>query len=249
MHEAACDIGVMVMTILYTKLARAYHEMYQSIFDYKSDFRFYDGVLKSYGCSSILEIGCGSGNLASYFKNAGYQYTGLDMSVEMLEIAREINEGTEFVNGDMRSLDFIREFDSVIITGRSFTYMISNKDVLAALDSVHRNLKKEGILVFDNFNAENIFLNFKEEFDNQYEFESRKYRRISKSSMNLETGWTWNWEATYHIQEEGKTDKVFYDKAVLRAFTEDELEIFLTLSNFKVKEIMKVGRFAAVAEK
>jgi len=36
------------MTTLYTKLARIYHEFYQSIFDYKEEFRFYNSEFRKY---------------------------------------------------------------------------------------------------------------------------------------------------------------------------------------------------------
>lgn len=47
------------MTKLYTDLARVYHEMYQSIFDYHQEFQFWHGLLQKYGCRSVLEVGCG----------------------------------------------------------------------------------------------------------------------------------------------------------------------------------------------
>jgi len=38
----------------------------------------------------LLEIGCGTGNLAPFFLKEGYNYTGLDSFNEMLMIAREV---------------------------------------------------------------------------------------------------------------------------------------------------------------
>ena len=64
------------MTKLYSQLAQVYHEMYQSIFDYKKEFQLYNRLLKKYKCKNILEIGCGSGNLAPFFLKAGYNYVG-----------------------------------------------------------------------------------------------------------------------------------------------------------------------------
>lgn len=55
-------------------------------------------------------------------------------------------------------------------------------------------------LIFDNFNAKEIFLNFKQELIQTSTYNNRKYKRVSNNSMNLETGWTWNWDATYYIE-------------------------------------------------
>jgi SAM-dependent methyltransferase len=74
------------MTRLYSKLALVYHEMYQSIFDYRKDFLRFQSILKKYHCKSVLELGCGTGMLAPYFLSAGYRYKGLDSSRAMLAL-------------------------------------------------------------------------------------------------------------------------------------------------------------------
>jgi len=57
----------------------------------------------------------------------------------------------------------------------------------------------------------------------------------------METGWTWNWDAKYYIEENGKEIDVIEDKSILRAFTEDELKLFLRLHNFEVLKIINEG--------
>ena len=45
------------MTILYSNLARVYHEIYQTIFDYDEEFQIYDTFLKKYNGKKVLELG------------------------------------------------------------------------------------------------------------------------------------------------------------------------------------------------
>ena len=54
------------------------YEMYQSIFDYWRQFRECHTILKKHAAKSVLELGCGAGNLAPYFLKAGYNCTGMD---------------------------------------------------------------------------------------------------------------------------------------------------------------------------
>jgi hypothetical protein len=61
--------------------------------------------------------------------------------------------------------------------------------------------------------------------------------------------WTWNWDAEYHIEELGKPKQVIKDSSVLRAFTEQELRIFLTLDQFEVVDVIKDETFTFVARK
>ncbi len=228
------------MTKLYSELAQVYHEMYQSVFDYKKEFKFYNNVLRKYNCKNVLEIGCGSGNLAGLFLKSGYSYTGLDLFDEMLNIARKAEPKAMFIQGDMRNLKMKKKYDAIIVTGRSFTYMTKNQDVMKALRSMNNVLAKNGILIFDNFNAEVIFGRFKKRFVQKAKYGGKEYRRVSENTWNMETGWTWNWDTKYYIKENGKIKTVF-DKSVLRAFTEDELKLFLKISGFKVLKTIKQG--------
>ena len=237
------------MSKLYSELARVYHEMYQNIFDYKEEYKFYEKYLLNNESKRVLEIGCGSGNLAPYFLNAGYQYVGLDLSQEMLDIAKEMTPKGEFVRSDMREIHLTRKFDAVIISGRSFAYLETNQDVLNTLKSVFNILEKGGILIFDNFDAEKIISLALKQFEQESSYQGKKYKRLSIKTPNLKHGWTENWEATYYIEENGGT-RTIKDKAILRSFTKDEIKLFLTLQDFTVQELIEDDpTFTIIAKK
>ena len=228
------------MTQLYSALANVYHEMYQHIFDYDKEYNFYDAILKSNNCHKILEVGCGSGMLAHRFLKNGYDYTGVDLFNEMLKIARtEVPSGL-FVQADMRNLSFDQQFDAVLITGRSISYVIENRGIMDTLHGIHKSLRDGGILVFGFFEANGIFDNFND-FEQLIEHGKKKIRRISKLKMNLETGWTYDWHATYIIEDNGEV-ATYDDLTTLRAFTKDEMLLFLKLSGFQVKEAIDEGK-------
>ena len=224
------------MSKLYKQLAQVYHEMYQSIFDYKKEFERYNLLLKKYKCKSVLEIGCGSGILASYFLKAGYEYVGLDFSNEMLRIAREQEPEATFIKGDMRNIKGKKKFDAVIITGKTISHLITNKDIVRTFQGVKNGLKNKGVLIFDTFDAQKLIALKKKKFVQTATFKNRIYKRVSEKTLNLATGWTENWNATYYITESGKTKSV-RDKSVVRSFTKDELAVFLKLTNFDVLSI------------
>ena len=225
------------MTQLYSTLASLYHEMYEHIFDYDKEFNFYDTLLKENDCKKILEVGCGSGMLARRFLKNGYDYLGLDLFNEMLDIARaEVKEDC-FVQCDMRNLMYDREFDSVLITGRSLAYVIENQGVLDTITGVHRSLKDNGLFVFGIFEANGIFDNF-DDFEQIIHHNNKKIRRISTLKKNLQTGWTYDWYAKYIIEENEKVSE-YDDLTTLRAFTKDEILLFLKLTGFKVKKIVE----------
>lgn len=228
------------MTTLYTRLAETYHEMYRSLFNYDKEFRTVHGILRAHSAKTVLEIGCGAGNLAGRFAEAGYDYTGMDLAGPMLRIARRDNPDALFLHGDMRQFKVRKKFDAVVVGGRSFTYMTSNGDVLAALQSIRRALRPKGVLVFDNFNATMIFKDLSRPVRDEVRVGGKTISRASKRTMNLTTGWTWNWDATYVIKD-GRGQRTFRDHSVLRAFTRDELELFLLLAGFAPVRFRRQG--------
>lgn len=238
------------MTKLYSKLATVYHEMYQNIFNYKKEFKFYDKILKQYWAKSILEIWCGSWNLAEYFRNCWYKYVWTDLSNDMLDIAKQIAPKATFFQSDMREITHPKKFDAIIISWRSFTYMTTNIDALNALTHINQLLKKNGILIFDNFNAKRIVSLYWKEFEQESTYKWKTYIRKSKKTPNFETWWTENWFATYIIKEKWKKDKIIKDKSIIRSFTKDEIEIFLNLCNFEtIKFIDQDFAFTTLAIK
>ncbi len=121
--------------------------MYQTIFDYDEEFQIYDALLKKYNGKKVLELGCGSGNLGHRLVQANFNYLGLDLFPEMLTIAREEFPNIKVQQGDMRSFELNTEFDVIIISGRSFCYLNTNKDVFQCLIHVFNHLKSDGIII------------------------------------------------------------------------------------------------------
>ena len=224
------------MTQLYSTFANIYHEMYQHIFDYDKEFIFYDNLLRSNDCQNILEVGCGSGMLARRFLRNGYEYLGLDLFNEMLDIARSEVNSDRFIQCDMRNLTFNQQFDSVLITGRSIAYIIDNQGIIDTLKGVHKSLKNNGLFVFGVFEANGIFDNFND-FEQNIIHDNKKIKRVSKLKKNLSTGWTYDWYARYIIEQNNEKFE-YEDLTTLRAFTKDEILLFLKLTGFKIKEII-----------
>jgi SAM-dependent methyltransferase len=228
------------MTKLYTKLAALYHEMYKSIFDYDEDFQVAHRILRTSSVKRILELGCGAGNLAARFQEAGYDYVGMDSAEPMLQIARNENPKAKFIRGDMRNFSVRKKFDAVLIGGRSFSYMVSNADVIKTLRSVRRALRPKGVLILDNFDAELIFQDMSRPLRDKVRSNGRTVTRVSKRTINLNTGWTWNWDAEYVVDEKGRRRR-FRDRTILRAFTGDEINLFLSLAGFTAVRSRKHG--------
>lgn len=99
----------------------------------------------------VLDIGCGAGFLTNKLSKNGFDVTGLDISVESLEIAKLYDETkkVKYVNGDAYELPFAdASFD--IITSIDFLEHVEfPQDVIKEMSRV---LKPKGLFFLHTFN-------------------------------------------------------------------------------------------------
>ena len=99
--------------------------------------------------SRVLDLACGTGDIAFEMASRGASVTGLDVTHRMLQLARRKSTAVPLVCGDMASLPFRDAGFDVVSTG----YGLRNvPDLPAALREIHRVLRPGGILVSLDFN-------------------------------------------------------------------------------------------------
>jgi ubiquinone/menaquinone biosynthesis C-methylase UbiE len=98
--------------------------------------------------AKILDVGCGNGiPVARYFIRKGYTVVGVDISEEMLEIAKQNVPEAEFYRYDMNDLDFEDEtFDA--ISALYSIFHVPKEKHFSILQNFYRMLKPGGILFF-----------------------------------------------------------------------------------------------------
>jgi len=130
--------------------------------DYDADAKFLACLFRKYRCRSVIDIGCGTGNHALRLSKLGYQVTGVDVSPTMLKIAKKKDkEGKiRFIRGDMEKLEKVvpksQRFDAAICLGQVFYHLMTDKDVQAFLNGLHKIVKRNGLFVFSARNAKKI---------------------------------------------------------------------------------------------
>ncbi len=92
---------------------------------------------------TLLHLGCGGGNLDSTLKEY-VDLTGVDLSEEMLALARQANPECSYMQGDMRTVRLEQRFDSVIIAD-SIDYMLDEDDLRAAFRTAFLHLEPGGV--------------------------------------------------------------------------------------------------------
>lgn len=116
--------------------------------DCSDEVAFYGKLVKENAAievRSLLHLGCGAGIYDHHFKKH-FQITGVDLSEEMLKIARASHPEVIYVHGDMRSIDLDERFDAVVIPD-SIDYMTTLAELQSAIVTACRHLKPGGVLV------------------------------------------------------------------------------------------------------
>ena len=104
----------------------------------------------------ILDMGCGTGQLASAFAAQGHQVTGADPAAAMLAVARARPGGDQvrWIQTDAAGLAVPTRFDLIVMTGHVFQLLLGDRDVRAALGALRRHLAPDGRLAFETRNPE-----------------------------------------------------------------------------------------------
>jgi SAM-dependent methyltransferase len=194
-----------------------------------------------------VEIGCGNGNLASRFVKNSVEYVGLDLSEEMLAIAKKNNPNAIFVKNDMRNFTLQKKLDAAIITGRTISYLVSNNDVVNTFKSIHKNIEPNGIICFDCIDANKFIpqIDATKKIVHTANFNDKQYQRDSIWKVNLVNSFCFDWAAIYYEKNTlGDLIKTGEDYSTVRAFTKDEIVLFLSLTGFVVKEIIDRPSYA-----
>lgn len=100
----------------------------------------------------ILDLACGYGRHTNRLAAMGHRVTGVDIEPGFLELARnqavEMGVAVNFRQGDMRTHEFDRSFDVVLLLFTSFGYFTDSEN-LVVLQNIYKALSPGGRLLMD----------------------------------------------------------------------------------------------------
>jgi len=117
-----------------------------------------DNIIKDKGHISILDMGCGTGQLVEEirqrYNGRGITITGVDISKDMIERAREKNTDADFIVSSVEDFKGEDQSYDVIVCSHSFPYY-SHK--VSALKKLSNLLKDGGCLLLAQASQNNIY--------------------------------------------------------------------------------------------
>ncbi len=218
----------------YSDFAFIYDELMNDV-DYDKWVLYIEEIInkKEAKVKNILELACGTGNLTIPLTIKNYDIAGIDISYDMLNVAREkaYEKGIELVllQQDIAELDFdVENLDCVLCACDGFNYLTYDDEIENCFSKVYGLLKKDGLFIFDisSYYKLSTILGSNTFAENRENI-SYMWQNYFDNAENLI-----DMELAFFVRDgNGKFDR-FMETHQQRAYTELEMKKFLENAGF-----------------
>lgn len=228
---------------LYNDLAEYYFFIENKHRNIANDISLIKHLVPRNSRSTLLDLGCGTGEHLELFKKEGFRCTGIDSSSEMIKIAKQRNGvGIRYAVGDMLEIDYYQSFDIVTCLFGSFNYILSNRDADTVFYNTYRALKPGGVAVFEIWNAYPLHMIEEKPMSHvstTYYKENKIERERGFSLVEKRPRTIVDVFYRYALHSSGKL-RYIEDKHQMRAYYQKEIERIIRDGGFRI-----IDRFAS----
>lgn len=231
---------------MYNNFANGYYNIMKNI--PRSDyFNYYKKIFERHNITPelILDLGCGTGDITYLFAEAGYDMIGIDLSEDMLNIAKKENSHKNilYLNQDMREFELYGTVDVIYSSLDCINYITNKNDLKKVFKLCNNYLNPDGLFIFDintEYKFKNILNNNSFVYDtgNEYLVWQSEYDNKSKIC-------TFFLDMFY---KNSSTYERFYEEQEERAYSVDDLVIMLKKAGFNVTGIYDNLKFIKYKE-
>lgn len=225
------------MLDMYGGIFRVYDRLNADI-DYDAWANFVEEIFSKYSkreVKSVLDLACGTGSMTLQLAKRGYDLTGVDLSPDMLSVARQRASAENlddilWLMQDMRSFELYGTVDAVVCALDSLNYLRDTKELSCVFSLVNNYLDAGGMFVFDMntpYKFENVFA------DNAYVLEDEGVYCGWQNFYNEKTKRCDFYLSVFEEQEDGsylrfdeeQTERCFSMRSVKKALEESGFEL------------------------
>lgn len=228
---------------IFIKSAHYYDRIYQNK-NYDKEVLVIKEKIKKYVNKkqiSLLDLGCGTAEHCLRFAKLKYDVIGIDKSPEVLSLAEKkqlkLKNKIKFIKQNICKINLNRKFDVITCLFHVTSYLTVQKDLNNFFNSVEKQLKDDGIFIFDCWYGPGLLLDKPSVIYKKYEDKKIVIHRIKEPFLLEEK----NLVKVVHnfFIEDKKTKKIidhFVEEHLLRYFFFKEISILLKKANLKIIE-------------
>ena len=187
---------------------------------------------------TVLDVACGTGNVSELLADRGYQVVGVDISPEMIEIARRKKSSVDYHVQDMADLDLGRQFDLAVSLFDSINYVTDTGRLALGIKRVGEHLRDGGVFVFD---VNTIYALSHHYFDQASLSPDRCPKYVWNSEYDHSTR-ICRVDMAFEVMENGEP-RQFKEVHIQRGHTLEELTQMLIDASFEVLHIFHAYKF------
>ena len=219
-----------------------YYDLLYSDKNYSGEVDYIIKLIKenSNEAKTLLDMGSGTGKHAELFCNNGYIVHGIDLSEDMLKIAKNRIKDQEdklsFSHSKIQELDLNKKFDVVVSLFHVMSYQNSNNELIKAFEVVKNHLKKDGIFIFDFWYGPAVLTDLPVKRIKRFENEKIKVTRIAEPVMHPDENVV---DVNYDVFIKDIDSKKIIEKEELhkvRYFFDTELDMICKQVGFVIKQ-------------
>jgi cyclopropane fatty-acyl-phospholipid synthase-like methyltransferase len=183
--------------------------------------------------SKILDMACGAGRHAVILARKDFEVTAVDLSENLLLIARQSardeNLNINFIRSDIREFKTNEKFNLIINLFTSFGYFDSDEENFSVLQKAYDLLTDDGFFVLDFFNSyflqQNLIESSEEILDKVkiHQFRKIKENRVTKKIVITKDG---------NLSQFEESVRMFTKEELTKAIKNIGFDIYKTFGDF-----------------
>lgn len=140
---------------MYENMSQVYDCLMEQDVDYLEWTRYIQKILLKYNrkTKSILDIGCGTGNITIPLSEAGFNMSGIDLSEEMLSLADKKSFQKKlkirWLKGDITKYNINQNYDAIISCCDTLNYIVNIEDLYKVFKNIFNAINTNGVFLFD----------------------------------------------------------------------------------------------------